>query len=145
MGLPMMRRSIAFARSFAGYAGLRAATAFAFVLAGAALEGIGILLLIPVLDLVIGQPAPSESGLLQRAATWLGLEQKTDQLVVALAGFLLLLALRGWMIWARDIRLMQLSLGFVDHWRTRLFRALTEAPWATSAKLARAHRACDPR
>src|SRR5262249_14247075 len=55
--------------------------------------------------------------------------------------FLVLLALRGLVIWARDVRLTELSLGFVDHWRKQLFHALGSAPWpdVANVKQARIH------
>jgi ATP-binding cassette, subfamily C, bacterial len=134
----MLRRSIVFARSFAGFAGRRAVTAFVLVLVCAALEGVGIVLLVPVLDLVIGHSSKSAPGFLSHAVVRLNLDSASQQLLAVLVCFIALIALRGLLLWARDIRLMRLSLGFVDHWRARLFNALTAAEWATSSGLERA-------
>ncbi|MDH3740904.1 MAG: ABC transporter ATP-binding protein/permease [Hyphomicrobiales bacterium] len=125
----MIAQSSEFSRSFFAYAGRRAPAVIGLVLAAAVLEGVGILLLVPFLELLTGPPLSDAT----RAASWvlqsLGLATPRAQLVAGLGAFFVLLVLRGVVMRARDVRLASLSLGFVDHWRNQVFRALAGATW----------------
>ena len=129
----MLELFVTFARSFLSFAGSRAAAAAGLVLAGALLEGIGILLIVPFLELYSGAP---QSQLAVNTANFLdglGLKSPQAQLLAALAVFFVLLLVRSAIVWARDTRLVALSSGFVDHWRCRIFRALAAASWSRVA------------
>jgi len=133
----VLEQSLAFVKSFLAYAGRQAWTTAALVLAAAALEGSGILLVVPFLELYSGAP---QSGLALRAAkilAGLGLSSPQGQLLAALAVFLTLLLLRSGVVWARDVKIIALMTGFVDHWRSRIFRALAAAPWSHVARQTR--------
>ncbi|MGB0720806.1 MAG: ABC transporter ATP-binding protein [Gammaproteobacteria bacterium] len=91
-------------------------------------EGIGLLLIVPLLAL-IGLGDGAVSGLaaqFSQAFPALGLE---FNLVSVLALFLVLIALRQALTFRREILGNELSLGFIEHLRNRLFRDITAAHW----------------
>lgn len=133
----MLRQSVAFATCFVAFAGRAGAAAAGLVLACALLEGFGILLIVPFLELYSGPPQSRYAFLAAEVMGALGLTSPRPQLLVALATFLALLILRSLLVWARDVRLMALSTGFVDHWRSRIFHALAGASWSRVAALRR--------
>lgn len=102
----------------------------ALVAAGSVLEGIGILLLVPLLGLVFASVGGASGGMLDRFADqWLGDFSRNEQLIVLVSTFALLLVLRGLVVWQRDLRLAELSFELVDGWRARLVRAVAGASW----------------
>lgn len=133
LGRMMLEQSKAFARSFYSFAGRRAVIAGGLVLAAGALEGIGILSLIPLLELVLGSPQSDLATIAIEAMKWLGLRSLQAQLFAAMALFLALLVLRSLAVWNRDVRLRTLSIGFVNYWRSRIFHALAGASWSAIA------------
>lgn len=126
----MLRDWSDYFRSFLGYAGMRAPILAGLVLAAAVLEGVGLLALLPFLELFAGE---AETGLSRRAIgalEALGLTTRPGQIVAILALFLVLVAARNLVGWVRDMRMRALTMGYTDYWRTRLFRALAAADWA---------------
>lgn len=134
-GAAMVRGMISYGRAFLTYAGGRALSALALVLAGAGLEGIGLLVLIPFLEVVTGMQSEGRLGQTADVLTALGLTGRSEQLAAILAAFFALVVLRSLVVWARDVRLYALSLGFVDHVRSRLFAGLAAAPWPVVSRL----------
>lgn len=127
-----------YVRSFLSYAGWRAALIAALMLAGALLEGIGIILLIPFITLLVspnvGVGAQAESTIEQiasRVFATFGLEEATHQISGVLVIFVGLAVLRGVVLWRRDITATALTLGFVDDTRAKLFRSLASGSWST--------------
>jgi ATP-binding cassette subfamily C protein len=114
---------------------MRAIFAAGLVLAAAVLEGAGILLLVPFLELFSGAARSGLATMAADAMGWLGLNSPKTQLLAALFLFLGLLVVRGVVTWARDVSLTSLSIGFVDHWRCRIFRALAGASWSAVSGL----------
>lgn len=132
----------AYVRNFLDYVGWRALVLALLILAGALLEGIGIVLLIPFivlltdLDASVGIDAKSKmtQSMLDILAA-VGLEQTITQVIGVLIAFVFLAVLRGFVLWQRDILSASLTLSFVDQTRIRLFRALSSAPWSTVSYL----------
>ena len=133
----MIKQFHDYATSFLNYAGRRAAFAFGFVFAGGLLEGVGLLFLVPFLELFAGSGRSSISLKISNIMESFGVTTKESQLLVALGGFLVLLFLRNINGWLRDTRIMTLSYEFVDGWRSRLFEALAHAPWPQITQLQR--------
>ena len=128
--------------SFLAYARWQSASVAALILAGAFLEGAGILLLVPFIGLLTQANTSGEQGagnsIVQAAVeafSALGLVETKHQIVAVLAMFVLLAILRGVILWRRDILTASLTLGFVDHTRVTLFRALASAPWSAVSNL----------
>ncbi len=103
-------------------------------MAGALLEGAGIVMLVPVLSLIL-DTGDSEPGRVQAVFAWLGLEERGTQLTVVLAVFAGVLALRFVVILVRTDLLTRLRAEFVADLRARAFRHLATAPWGEVAGL----------
>lgn len=105
----LIRSARGFFSAFAAHAGRRGIVAALLALLGAALEGIGLAVLVPLLRLVLdGTPG---------------------RLPALMAVFAALVLLRAWVLWHRDVLLADLRIGFVEAQRTRLVAKLIEAPW----------------
>jgi ABC-type multidrug transport system fused ATPase/permease subunit len=109
------------------------------VLVGAVFEGIGIVLLIPLLGLIF-RGKPGSSGVAGKLAGHLvdGLGQDT-QLAILLTAFAVLVVVRGLVLWRREVTLYTLSLELVDRWRARVVKALAGASWRQLQQLRRSH------
>lgn len=105
--------------------------ALALVLAGAALEGVGIIAIVPFI-MIFFEAGSTPLGV--KVLGWMdtfGLDTRTARIAALMALFLALLGARGYVAWLRDLTLQRLSLGFVDHWRRQLFSAMAAAEWKT--------------
>ncbi len=128
---------LGYARSFRDFAGKRIMGATFLVLTGAALEGIGILAILPIAALFSGQAETRLGRSLLGAMDMIGLSSTVTRAAALIGGFILLLALRNFVCWRRDVLLRSLSLEFVDHWRRRLFQAMARARWQTITAIQR--------
>ncbi len=127
----------AYARSFFGYAGRRSWSGFALVLAGALVEGIGIVAIIPLVALVSGTVDTEMARRLIEAMAGLGLTTTAARVGALIALFVLLLGLRSYIGWRRDIHLQSLAFGYVDSRRKALFAAMAEARWPVISAMSR--------
>jgi ATP-binding cassette subfamily C protein len=127
----------AFTQSFAHSAGKSGLLAFATILAGAVLEGIGISLLIPLLGVLFsggGTPRWFALGTTKAFALF-GAHNQSTRLLVLLGFFLALLVLRGVVISVRDITINRLQIQFVQAQQLRIAQALAAASWEVLAGL----------
>ena len=97
--------------------------------AGALTDGIGFLLILPILQIATGDTSSASAKATLNVLTRLGLTTTPSQILVCLAGFLALILLRSFLAWRRTIVLADLTQGFVDYWRMRVFRKMARAPW----------------
>lgn len=128
----------AYIASMRGFAGARLRHAAVLVFAGALVEGFGLLAILPFAALFTGE---ADSGLARTALAameQIGLDTTVARGLALSALFVALLALRNLVVWRREIYLARLGMDFVDHWRSRLFRAIGSAPWAKVSALRRA-------
>lgn len=96
-------------------------------LATAATEGIGLLLLVPLLELIGGDKSGSSIGrAIQSALESVGIKLT---LVWALTAYIVLLTIRALLVRARDLGALRFQLEFVDWERMRLFDAVARADW----------------
>jgi len=110
---------------FAAYAGARRLTrAGALILAGAALEGMGILLIVPLL-----RPMLEPGGAGVAPDTFLGSLRASARLALLLAGFAVLLAVRAAVLVGRETATARLQHGYVEAIKLRLLDRLARAPW----------------
>ena len=104
---------------------------------GAIVEGLGIVLLIPLLGVVLG--GSGNSGRLgAMASELLRYAPGTTpfaQLATLFALFALLMAVRAWLILKRDVALARLQNDFIEAHRLRVVRLLANAPWHIVARL----------
>ncbi len=114
-----------------GFARGRSAIAVALVAAGALLEGIGIMMLVPVVALILDAAGSGGAlGLVAPVLSALGLASPGARTAAVLAAFAVVLALRFGVLLARDDLLVRLQQDFVADLRSRAFRKIARAPWA---------------
>lgn len=130
----LWRGARAMANAFAGFAGRRGLSAAALVAGAAALDGVGILLLVPMLNLVVG----SGRGDLAAWLTGIGLVSPVSQLALLVALFLAIALLRAALGYARDLTLAGLQAGFIEAERNRIIARLAQAPWPDVARVSHA-------
>ena len=111
----LLSSAVIFFRDFRAFAGKDGAKAVLLIGAGAGLEGIGLAVLGPVLR-----------GMM---------EGNSHRLLAFLAGFALLIGLRAWTLWRRDVLLARLRIGFVEQQRVRLVGRLVGASWTTLSRM----------
>lgn len=138
---PSSRSSVAqariFLRDFATFAGWRRIHAAAYVALGALLDGVGLVLVIPLLGIVIGgNPA---IGRLQQTVSGLfdlvSIRSEFGRLAILLSVFGLLMVLRAIVISRRDFILAELQIGFVQTLRSRITKELAMARWEQIVRL----------
>ena len=118
-------------RALLRQAGWRAAALALVMLASAFTEGIGLLLLVPLLGLVgVGEGAGAAhpiASVVGSVLTGVGVPLTLTSLVAIFVG---LVALRAGLQWRAEVLLARLRAELVDHLRRSLFRALARADWA---------------
>jgi ATP-binding cassette subfamily C protein len=126
-----------FARDFLRHIGPRRWQAGSLLLLGALVEGLGILLLLPLLSVVLGTSSGNKwVDLISRQLfAWTPGASPAAQLSVLLLLFALLLAARALIILRRDVLLARLQLGFVDGHRLQIIRAVADTRWDVLARL----------
>lgn len=102
----------------------RAALLLALSLASAATEGVGLILLVPILAVMTGNA--TAPGMLADIAGWLG---GRDALGRMLALFVGLIALRGGLNLARTLVGLRVQRDLIDGLRLRAWRALLHCDW----------------
>lgn len=132
-----LARSRALVVAVMHFAGRRGVWAALLVGAGAVLEGVGILLLVPLLALLFDARATAGEGgaLVQWTASIAPDLPPLERLALLLAGFGVLTALRGMVLWRRDLVLARLQIGFVENLRARMAQGLANARWQRLAAL----------
>lgn len=106
-------------------------------LAAALTEGVGLILLVPMLGLVADGAAGSAAGLAGRLAA-IGLPAELPRL---LALFVILVAVRAMLVMWRNRAVLELELTLVNGLRRRAWRALLGADWRMLSGLRRSEQA----
>jgi ATP-binding cassette subfamily C protein len=121
----------AFLRDLGTYAGRGGVVALVLFGAGAAVEGLGLALLVPLL--VVVTSSSGTPGWLERTMTamfgWFGAEAPLSKLGLVLGAYIALLIVRSIVIYLRDVRVAQLQIGFVEYQRARIVERLAATPW----------------
>lgn len=126
--------ALVLARAFLAFARWRAAGAAALIALGSVFDGLGLLLLVPVLGLVVGPGSGQAGGRLAGAMeAVLGAWPAAWRLPIVLLAFGGLMLVRGVVLRQRDRAGEALQLGFVEHVRLTLVRRLAEAGWPAVA------------
>jgi len=126
-----------FLRDFAAFAGRKGIVAAIFVVLGALLEGLSLVLLVPRLAIVIGSGVPSGRIALAVAAVfdWFRVEQPLGQLTLLLALFGALMIMRAVVLYVRDVTVAELQTDFVEGQRLRIAECLATAQWDQVVRL----------
>ncbi len=127
----------AFLRELTRFAGRGGAVTAALIAGGSLVEGLGLVLLVPLLMIIFGNAAPA--GRLERAAAavfaWAGVETPLAKLALLLAAYATLTIVRSVVLYLRDIRTAELQSGFVEDRRAHIVVRLAATPWQRLAKL----------
>jgi ATP-binding cassette subfamily C protein len=126
-----------FTADLAAFAGPDSVKLAVLLLLGALVEGIGILLLVPLLTVVLGTgPGSGWLGDVTAGLVALVPGASTFARILFLLGlFALLLALRAALILARDVAIARLETGFVEHHRLRTVALLAASRWDLLSRL----------
>lgn len=122
---------LAIARALAAMSPRRTATALGLALGGAAVEGAGLLLLVPILTVVTGG---GPAWVHRYAAKW-GIAGTPVLIAWMMLAFMAMMVVRGLVLYARDLSMQSLEARFTDAQRLRILRALAVAPWKEIAAL----------
>ena len=126
-----------FVRDFFEHSRPQALKAALFIALGAAVEGIGLLLLVPLLSVVLG--GGSGSQWVDRLTSWLltvtTAETQLAKLGVVLAIFAATVVARGLVIRARDVLLANLQVGFIEAQRLKIIQLLAGSRWEATTRL----------
>ncbi len=121
---------MALARALFATAPRQSALAIMLSVAGAAVEGLGILLLVPILGVLT-----SNAGWLKAIAAGWGIVTPGALFATLIALFIAMMIARGLVLYARDLTLQALQARFTDAQRLRVLRALSVARWDEVAGL----------
>ena len=126
-----------FGRDFAALAGADAVRGAALAGLAAIFEGVGLVLLVPLLSIVTASneaPGWARQTVL-RALDDIGAETRPARLSLLLAVFVALVVVRAAVVARRDIALSYLQTGFVEQMRARIARKVAAAPWQIVSRL----------
>ena len=133
----LLARAGEFIADFARFSRRRGVVAGFLVAISALLEGVGLVLLIPILAIVLD--SGKTTGWLAIAASYLfritGTQSRFQQLLVLLSIFTALVILRAFINARRDVTLTELQAGFVEEIRTKVASGLVTARWDFVARL----------
>ncbi len=126
-----------FLRDFAAFAGRKGIGAAILVAFGAVLEGLSLLLLVPLLGIVIGSGLPSGhlAGAMAPVFGLFHVASPIGQLTLLLAIFGVLMTLRAVVLARRDVAVARLQTGFIEAQRLRIVESLAAAPWEQIVRL----------
>jgi len=126
-----------FAGDFADFSGKRLAPAMVLLVLGTLIEGVGLILLLPLLSVVSGQSSGSATidAVTGALLAWVPAASPFWQLALLLGLFAVLMAVRGIIIIARDMHLARLQVGFVESRRSDVIRLLARARWDVVSRL----------
>ncbi len=117
------------------YAGRKGAVTAIWIVLGAVLDGLGLALLVPMMDLVFG----TSGGFLHRYGDGFfaafGASTQFQRLVVLSLIMALLILVRAVVLRLRAVAIAELQVGFVEHLRLGAAEALANASWQRIASL----------
>jgi ATP-binding cassette subfamily C protein len=133
----LLRQAIAFVQDFAAFAGLSGVMAAALAVLAASFEGVGLLLMVPLLSLITS----SDTGtgwthrLLAQVFEIASAQTRTARLSLLLGLSAGLVIIRAIIVARRNIMLAQIEIGFIQTVRARLAGRLAAAPWPVVSRL----------
>jgi len=124
-----MMKFFAFGARLGHYSANRLIGGLALVLACGLTEGVGLLLLVPLLALIGIGDGGTMPAVLRPLAAMAADHHVTLSLENILGFFILIVGLRAGLVYSRNAVLSKLALDFVDHLRGQLFRAIGQTRW----------------
>ncbi len=132
--MPIVR---AFLRDFARFSGRKGVIGALFMAAGALVEGLSLVLIIPLIAIVTA--SDTSFGWLERGAArafgLFGVTTHFGRLALLLGAFGVLMIVRAIVISIRDAAVAELQTGFVESHRLRIAELLAGASWDQVARL----------
>lgn len=126
-----------FLLDYASFAGDRLFVSTFLVLVGASMEGVGLLMLVPMIDLAFDRA--DKYGAITSSITsvfdFFGLDAPLSRWAFIIVAFVSLMIVRGFAITMRDDKLTKLQTGFVESRRLGVLRYLAGASWESVARL----------
>ncbi|HEY1427696.1 MAG TPA: ABC transporter ATP-binding protein, partial [Caulobacteraceae bacterium] len=126
----------AFMRDLGAYAGRDGVAAGVLVAVGAVLDSVGLVMIIPLLQVVASTETP---GALRRATDALfgivGARSSLERLAALLAVFGAVMVLRAVIATVRDVKMARLQIGFLEAQRAEVAELLAAARWDRLARL----------
>ena len=131
------RDAVQFGRDFLHYAGRQSWVLGIYLALGALVEGIGVLLLLPLLGIVMGSGTGNRwiDGITGSVVALAPGNSTAWHLAFVLALFGLLVAFRAFIILNRDILMERLQTGFIEALRMRIITSLADSRWEVVARL----------
>lgn len=126
-----------FVRDFGTYVGRRGWLTGTLLALGALMEGLGLLMLLPLIAAVLGSGTGNawlDAATGQIVAFAPG-DSPLGRLGLLLGLFAILLAARAAVMLGRDVHLARLHIGFVEQHRLRIIRQLARSSWHVVARL----------
>lgn len=126
----LMATYLRFFGTFRSYCGSRFWWVLTLVVAGALTEGVGLVLLLPVLQLMAdGTPSGLTVWITDQLSA-IGITALKSQLAALIALVGVLIILRSALGWLRAVYLMTLEIEFINHLRLNLFAGIAQLPWS---------------
>src|SRR4051794_10879387 len=113
------------------FAGPRLWAALALMLLGALAEGFGLLMIVPLASIAIGQG----SAWLPRFAPWFNLIPENARFLMALALFVAFMAARSVLLYAREVTLARLHADYEASLRFRAAATLSTRGWPFASRI----------
>jgi ATP-binding cassette subfamily C protein len=133
----LVKQATSFVEDFTAFAGLNGVWAAALAVIAAAFEGIGLLLLVPLLSIVTAADAGAgwTHRFIEQGLDIFGAQTRSARLSVLLGLFAVLVVIRAIFVARRNITLAQLEAGYLETVRGRLTKRLAAAPWPVVSRL----------
>ena len=116
------------------FAGPRLWLALAIMLLAALAEGFGLLMIVPLASIAIGEG----SGRLGQFAPWIANIPSNQRFLVALALFIGAMAVRSALLYARDVQTSRLETGYERSLRLRAAATLAARGWSFASRIGQA-------
>jgi ATP-binding cassette subfamily C protein len=116
------------------FAGPRLWLALAIMLLAALAEGFGLLMIVPLASIAIGE----DGGRLGQFAPWIANIPSNQRFLVALALFIGAMAVRSALLYARDVQTSRLETGYERSLRLRAAATLAARGWSFASRIGQA-------
>jgi ATP-binding cassette, subfamily C, bacterial len=121
-------------RDYRHFAGARLWTSLGLMVLGAIAEGFGLLMIVPLAAIALGQP-PRALG---RFTGWIDQVGNDQRFVLALALFAGAMTARAALLYARDVQLARLQAGYEASLRLRAAATLARRGWPFASRIGQA-------
>ncbi len=131
----LLRALAMFLGDFMRFIGGRIWFALFILLAGTLLEGLSLVMFVPIIGVVVGHGALQAGGHLGWLLNVLPGDAPLERLMILLGIFAVLMAVRAVAVFRRDMTMMDLQIGFMEDQRARVAESLAAADWHQVARL----------